>query len=196
MVRLRWVFVSLILVGTYQVWDGLAISRPIGVVVADEPRQEMLETTSAREKNGYRVIPLASFDIKARVLLTKTYWFDRESGLAPVDLVLGWGPMSDGKILKHFSFRQGGRFYYWWTKSLPIPREVIESHSANMHMIPANRSIEKDLKSLRPGNIVQIRGYLVEVNAIDGWRWKSSLIRTDTGAGACEVIWVESLEVS
>jgi hypothetical protein len=28
-----------------------------------------------------------------------------------------------------------------------------------------------------------------------GWRWVSSLSREDTGAGACELIWVESLSV-
>ena len=65
-----------------------------------------------------------------------------------------------------------------------------------MHMIPANPVVEKRLKSVRPGNIVRVRGCLVEVSAKDGWRWRSSLTRTDTGPGACELIWVESLEVS
>jgi len=194
--KLRWAFVPLVLVGAYQFWDGQASSWPAGVVVAEEPRQEMLDGISVLKKNGYRVTPLASFDIKARVVLAKTYWFDRESDLSPVDLVLAWGPMSDGRILKHFGFRQSGRFYYWWTNSLPLSREIIESHSANMHLIPANRAVEKGLKSVRPGNVVQLKGYLVEVNAGDGWRWKSSLTRTDAGAGACEIIWVESLEVN
>jgi hypothetical protein len=40
---------------------------------------------------------------------------------------------------------------------------------------------------------VIVRGYLVEARGADGWRWRSSLTREDTGAGACELIWVESV---
>jgi hypothetical protein len=29
----------------------------------------------------------------------------------------------------------------------------------------------------------------------DGWRWRSSLTRNDTGAGACEVIFVRDFQV-
>jgi hypothetical protein len=35
----------------------------------------------------------------------------------------------------------------------------------------------------------------VDVSAPDGWQWRSSRTRTDSGAGACEVIWVEDVEL-
>jgi hypothetical protein len=38
-------------------------------------------------------------------------------------------------------------------------------------------------------------GYLVEVRGRDGFRWRSSLTREDTGNGACELVWVEKLDV-
>jgi len=62
-----------------------------------------------------------------------------------------------------------------------------------MHMIPANDGIERQLKSLRLVNLVRIKGFLVEVSNKEGLHWKSSLTRSDTGAGACELLWVESL---
>jgi len=65
-----------------------------------------------------------------------------------------------------------------------------------MHMIPADDRIEKMLKSVRPGEVVKLSGYLVQVNASDGWHWKSSLTREDTGNGACEVVYVKELVVS
>ena len=40
---------------------------------------------------------------------------DRESDLAPVDLALGWGRMSDEAILKDIQISQSGRFYFWHT---------------------------------------------------------------------------------
>ena len=37
---------------------------------------------------------------------------------------------------------------------------------------------------------VRIDGWLVEASASDGWRWRSSTTRDDTGGGACEVVYV------
>jgi hypothetical protein len=79
------------------------------------------------------------------------------------------------------------------TSDFRLPRRVIETHSANMHMIPASGEIERRLKSIRAGNMVHLKGFLVEVTAQEGWRWKSSLTRDDTGGGACELVLVESL---
>jgi hypothetical protein len=81
------------------------------------------------------------------------------------------------------------------TSTYPVSRRMIETHSANMHMIPADAEIERQLKSIRAGNMVHLKGFLVEVTTKDGWRWKSSLTRDDTGGGACELILVESLYV-
>jgi hypothetical protein len=40
-----------------------------------------------------------------------------------------------------------------------------------------------------------MKGYLVEITTTEGWRWKSSLKRDDTGGGSCELFWVEQLEI-
>lgn len=189
--QLSLIIIALIL-GFYY-WNAREISRPPGALAPDEPYQREVYDSSTREKNGYRISPLASFDIRARVIAAARYWFDRGSDLAPVDMVLGWGAMSDSTVLKQITISQGGRFYSWWVNTFPVPRAEIESHSANMHMIPASDAIERQLKSIRAGNMVHLKGYLVEVTGKDGFRWKSSLTRTDTGGGACELILVESL---
>jgi hypothetical protein len=46
---------------------------------------------------------------------------------------------------------------------------------------------------VRPGQRVRIDGWLVQVDANDGWHWRSSLSREDTGGGACEVVYVCSI---
>jgi hypothetical protein len=51
------------------------------------------------------------------------------------------------------------------------------------------------MKAVRVGQVVKIIGKLVEVQASDGWRWRSSLTRKDTGNGACELIYVEAISV-
>lgn len=42
---------------------------------------------------------------------------------------------------------------------------------------------------------MRIRGLLVNVARADGYNWKSSRSRGDSGPGACELIWVEELQV-
>lgn len=147
------------------------------------------------ERNGYRIVPLQSFTFEAKVLSTRRYRFDRESDLAPVDLALGWGPMADPAVSTKVTISQSDRWYYWRAAELPLPAREIGSHSANMHMIPATPAIERRLVALRRGDVVRLRGSLVEAQAPDGWRWRSSLSREDTGAGACELVWVEELDL-
>ena len=60
-------------------------------------------------------------------------------------------------------------------------------------MIPANNEVQDELDDLIVGEIIYLKGYLVYVKRSDGWKWKSSLSRSDTGGGACEVVWVEKL---
>jgi hypothetical protein len=189
-------FVALILFGALNWWSGRGVSLPPGVTAGGLPTQVSVSDEREFERNGYRIRALARFEVSARVLGAEHYRFDREAQLAPVDLALGWGRMSDTTVLQRISISQRGRFYYWSTADFPIPRREIETSSANMHMIPADDRIEAALKSVRPGQIVTVRGYLVEARAPDGWRWRSSMTREDTGAGACELVWVESVSTT
>jgi hypothetical protein len=192
----RWLLILVLAYAAWDAWQGRAVSHPPGVLVADAPLQTDLSGPVAPiEHNSYRITPLQSFSMEGRVLAAERYRFDREADLSPVDLALGWGAMSNSAVLSEIEISQGRRFYFWRAQDLPISRREIETHSANMHMIPATRSLARALKSLRPGQIVKVSGYLVEVHGADSWTWRSSLTRDDTGAGACELVWVIDLDV-
>jgi hypothetical protein len=181
--------------GAYHHFSNRPIMHGNGVIASAQPQQQ--PTSQAKlSLNDFTITPLQSFEIEARVLSAEHYSIGRAADLVPVDLALGWGPMSDEAVLSKIDISQGNRFYYWHVDAYPIPREQIESNSANMHMIPATSTIEKTLKSIRAGQLVKLSGYLVEVSTADGWHWRSSLSRTDTGSGACELVYVKSLEVS
>lgn len=186
----------LVLYGAYHSWQARPVVHGVGVLASNEPQQGSPMASSAESINGYQITRLANFNIRARVLSTEHYRFDREAALAPVDLALGWGSMSDDAILSQIQISQSNRFYFWHVDQFPIPREEIETHSANMHMVPADDQVKKILKSVRVGQVVQIEGYLIEAQSTDGWRWKSSLTRNDTGSGACELVLVKSIRLS
>ena len=145
---------------------------------------------------GYQITPLEPFEMHARVLSSKHYRSDKEADLVPVDLALGWGPMADLSISNQVRVAQSNRWYHWQVESFPIPRREIETNSANMHLIPANPAIAEAIQSVKTGQMVRFTGDLVEVvDPAKGWRWKSSLTRNDTGAGACELVLVKSFSV-
>lgn len=162
-----------------------------GVLAAEDPVQQDPASTDTFDLEGYRITPLAEFKIRAKVLSREDYSMGREADLSPVDLALGWGRMSDEQVLQHIEISQSGRWYRWRTDNFPIPRREIETHSANMHMIPADEFIEDMLDDTREGQIVEFSGLLVRAAADDGWHWSSSLTRDDTGARACEVFYVQ-----
>ncbi len=190
-------FAALLFAGWLWLGESRGISHPPGVLVVHAPFQGDVGRLPSLAKPGYSIEPLARFSIEARVLRAERYQFDRGAELAPVDLALGWGTMSDTAVLEKLEITQSMRFYRWKPveNRLPIPRGDIETQSANMHMVPADHEVERLLKDVRRGHIVKLSGYLIEARAADGFHWRSSLTRDDTGNGACELIWVERIEL-
>lgn len=135
--------------------------------------------------------PLAGFSVAARVLAREDYDDDREARYAPLDLALAWGRMRDDQVLSQLDISQSGRFYrYRWRGEPPLPPDELVRSSANMHLIPADDTVRAALEGIDADDRVRIDGWLVQVRAQDGWQWRSSLTREDSGAGACELVYV------
>ena len=176
-------------------WDSKPIEHPPGILVAERPEQVDLQASTFM-LGDYQLTRKASFKIDARVLSKEPYYLRRTADLAPIDLALGWGEMSDSAVLSQIDISQSARWYRTrYDLPPPISEQQIVFNSSNMHMIPARKDIERSLKKLREGDVVFIRGYLVDVDHDSGWYWHSSMSRLDTGDGACELVYVESLSV-
>ena len=168
------------------------ITYPAGILIDSEPAQIMVSNEEAVIQHGeYQLKALAHFSLDARILHRKNYSYDRSAKLVPVDLAVGWGPMSDQAVLDKMEITQSMHFYWYRYQSPPIPKEEIISHSTNLHVIPATPVIASLCKSLREGELVHLDGELVEATGPEIGTWRSSLSRTDTGNGACELMLVE-----
>lgn len=181
-------------VGVVGLLSGRPIDRPAGILVDRAPLQQ--PTNAAPFVFGeYEITPRATFDIEARVLSVEPYKLDGGAKLSPLDFAVGWGPMSDTAVLEHFRITQGARFFTLYPDEGAIDIRTALLGSANMHLIPATAWIRDRLEDVRAGNLVHLRGYLVSVLGPNGYTWNTSLTREDTGAGACEVFFVESIEM-
>jgi hypothetical protein len=166
--------------------------------VTREPVQTAAERSPFQidtRKGPVTLEPLAAFDIAAVVAGTERYRMDDGAFLCPVDLVMTWGNLPEEPYKSRVSYGQMTRYYFWRTPTTDIDLAYIRTHSANMHMIPANPNVRKALLAVDEGDRVRVRGLLVNVLREDGFNWKSSTTRQDDGPGACELIWVEEIQI-
>lgn len=136
------------------------------------------------------------FEVTAVVLSTRRYHRSRAARLAPIDLALAWGPLSNPVALSHLRLKQSHRVaQFRFDDGIGIDPDIVTASIANMHMIPINDAVRTQLLSISKGSVVTLTGALVHVTGPRGFAWKSSTSRTDTDGGACELMLVHSVTV-
>jgi hypothetical protein len=197
---MRYVVVALAGIALYSVWQEVSmrpVRWPAGVLAAADPQQSEPDNADPLDHGDFHLTPRAAFTAEVRVLARERYRLGALAEASPLDLAVGWGPMSDTAVLDQLEIGQANRFYFWHYdgEEPPIPRAEIETHSANWHLIPESDAVWKTLKRIRVGDVVQLEGELVDVERPDVGVMRTSVSRDDTGAGACEVVLVRSAAV-
>jgi len=196
MKRLVYIVLLVAAVLAWRDWQTRPIQHPPGVLVPSLPQQQALTSAEAIERSGYRITLRAAFSLRARVLSRENYYLGAEADLSPMDLALGWGAMSDQAVLDRITVTQGGRWYFTrYEIPAPLPDTEIIRSSGNMHMLPANDWVADKLAQVRRGDLLFLRGYLVDVDHPSGFRWRTSLRRDDTGNGSCELFYLEYIAI-
>jgi hypothetical protein len=190
----KWLFLLFLVAGVW-FWQHEPEAKWRGIPAARDPVQSAANLPPAFPHGDYTITPLARYEVKAVVLSRERYRNDPAAKLAPVDLALGWGPMSTAVVINDLSISQSGRWYeYSWSGEEPLAADQIAAHSANTHCLPATPEIRRQLLAIKRHDVVTLEGLLVEVAGPDGYRWRSSLSRTDTRGGACEVLWITRIK--
>lgn len=163
-----------------------------------DPVQEPTERSPFEietRKGRITLAPRAAFDVSAVVASDEHYRFDDGAFLVPADLVMTWGKLPEEPYKSKVSYGQITRYYFWRTSAQDLDLHYIQTHSANMHMIPADDNVRRALLSVGSGDPVRVQGLLVNAKRDDGFYWNSSLTREDDGPGACELVWVEEIQI-
>jgi hypothetical protein len=189
-----WLLAALLTFALWRMYSGRDIDHPPGILAAAEPLQREIDAAPLIERGAFRLRPRAEFSATVRILGREDYSLGELASLVPTDYAVGWGPLSDSRVLEDVRITQSNRFYYWRTEHWPVDRATIESHSANWHVIPDNAAVRAVLARVRRGSIVTFEGELVDIEGAEG-RMPTSLSRSDTGAGACEVLLATSARI-
>ena len=167
-----------------------------------EPIQtEITETIPVIEISGKDFIaeltPRYNYSISAKVILRKNYYYDYPfSNISPMDLGLGWDVMTDDSILNRLDIRNSNRFLVWHSWADDLPYQEMANCTSNVHIIPATENLSKALKKIYNRDTIYLEGYLVDVYMMDGtdiFEMETSVIRSDSGWGACEILYVKKL---
>jgi len=150
----------------------------------------------------YKVQPLYTYDLHGVVVSLHSSdsfidyihraWND---SLNVVDLCVIWGDNVKAD-LSEFSFSSGQFQCFWETKSEAAWKAFDQYQISNNHLLSNDPAVTKRLRSVRIGDQVRFRGYLAEYSHNHGFDFKrgTSIVRTDTGNGACETVFVEDFE--
>lgn len=147
-------------------------------------------------KNGYELTFTDTFEMDARVISLRRYWGDEKADIAPIDLAVAWGRLANEEMLNKIYFRQNNRFLYWRVDEFPVSRNELMQSTSNLHIIPANAEIEQQVKLLKKGEHVTLKGYLVNAKNGNNDEWLTSRSRDDDGDGACEIFFVEEVKLT
>ena len=177
----------------------------------EQPLQETLRISEPFEfqQKGYlyRLTPLYDYEIAALIVSKIDYSIFsiyKYESIFSVDLCLVWGENLVRRLHQNdaLSFKQDCRWCWaYWKKDIGFNMKEF----ANTHLLITDPKIERKVDGLLAGDQVIVKGKLVDVEADlvakkDDFTpthisWSTSESREDTGAGSCEVLYVEDVVV-
>jgi hypothetical protein len=177
---------------------------PTPVDLTAEPVQEPLvppeQVVVTRGERKFTLLKTHRYVVSGEVLSATSYDLAWTNDFFDVDVGLLWGTRRE-EFKDRFKFFQMGRFLFWRTDQ-PVTdtdRVEVNRHISNNHLIPAegHGHIASAARWVSKGDQVRIEGALVQVLDDSGRALAtSSTSRDDTGEGACEIIWVDSLQIN
>ncbi len=160
-------------------------------------------------KNGfaYTLTPLYDYEIAGLVIHKQPYdtWYsiDRADKTFVEDFCIMWGDNLRNKVYQSngLSVKQDFRFCIVSSSS----SDFHSNEFSNSHIIVNDKTLEEKIKNIRAGDQVRITGKLSNVKGealgrvsdyeSSTFEWTTSTVRSDSGAGGCEVVFVTGVEI-
>lgn len=202
----RWLMIASLLTTVVAWWMKGVLPSPAQLKpeLLEEPKQiraqrAPIETTV----NGvdYHIQPRYSYDLSALVvsLHHSDTWWDYAhktwgDHINPMDLCVVWGGNAQSGAYKSVSFANNQWECDWsWSAS---ELDFNNAEASNNHMVTDDPAVAKVLRKIHIGDQIRVKGYLVNYSVAGrGGSRVSSDTHIDTGNGACEVLYVEAVDI-
>jgi hypothetical protein len=175
--------------------------------LSQEPLQEAVAPAPFKlDKNGvnYTIEPLFRYEIYGLVVSkynTDSWWGWAHKAwndhLNVTDLCVVWGSNALSGAYRDISFSSGQWTCNFETSSDAAWQAFDVNKISNNHLLTDDPQLAKELKSIRIGDQIHLTGQLANYrhSVGNGFNRGTSTVRTDTGNGACETIYVSEVNV-
>ncbi len=146
----------------------------------------------------WKFSPLYDYDITGYVFGVSHKFTSKLKDVAAADIGFLWGENAVKKLYKDVKLRVlMDHYYVKWKAGGYFNME----DAANTHILSCDDDVFKKIKSIKIGDQVRLKGYLVnvkiskkldETNPRKIMSWNSSITRKDKREGACEVMYINS----
>jgi hypothetical protein len=114
------------------------------------------------------------------------------------DVCVVWGEAITNSAYQKMRYVSGEfTCSFTWSGGLTPPFSL--EKISNNHLIPADPAVARRIRAIRIGDQVRMKGLLVDYTVTDKGREiftrRTSLTRSDTGNGACEILYVTEISV-
>jgi len=197
MTKLEKILVTCIVISLI-IFGNIVLNPSLYEGVIPDPVQTILEKPEtvyiSDDEGNIPIVLLAEYTVQG-VIKSKKKYTDYSSRVSQYDVALAWGNLNEKEIDSHIRYSQSRRWYYFnFDKNVSVSSSYIAEHSANVHLINQDLLVLRKIENLNVNDHIKLIGYLVKVN-FDNGTWESSLTRTDTGNGACEIMYVTDVQV-
>jgi len=206
---LKWLVMSSFCLLLLALWKGKVLPpvAEVDTLLLNEPLQtQITQTAFAASKGGvdYKVQPLYDYDLVGLVVSkhdAKTWWDhlhrDWNDHLNIMDICVVWGNNISNGVYNELTFSSGQFTCNIRAQTAEAFAAFDQTAISNNHLLTDQAALAKIMQSVDIGDQIHLRGRLSEYTHNHGFAFKrgTSIVRTDTGNGACETIFVDSFEI-
>lgn len=179
----------------YLVYSNFPVHHGPGITAKEEPKIDRLTWQEPFTFKGATFTPQKVIDAEVRIIKRKRYFFDSFSKYSPVDAIVGWNELSDSRNLDYIYYQLGERKFELDLTRPPLPVSKIYSESDLWHLIPSTSEIDKQIKSLRDGEIIKVEGLLVDVTRESDYNLTTNTTLSGSSKPNGFIIWIEDFQI-
>lgn len=152
----------------------------------------------------YTIRPLFHYELSGMVVSRhdSDTWWDYihrawNDHLNVADLCVIWGENVTNEAYRQIDFSSGQFTCNFFTRSTEAFAAFDQTGISNNHLLTDRPELAQVIKHIRTGDQVRFRGYLAEYSHFHGQPFArgTSTVRTDTGNGACETVFLEDITI-
>lgn len=185
-------------------WDQFAGAMVLDPALDEPPRQvEVDEPAVMLQANefDYRVQPLYAYELTGLVVSFKRFRpgigiHDRWNDYINIaDICVVWGENTRNVDLNAFEFWNLEFTCNYSTRSVADWESFNPDQLSNNHIITNDEGLKEEIRKLEVGDQIHLRGWLSEYRQPGGPIRGTSTVRTDSGNGACETIYISEFRI-